>query len=115
MADMMTSSTGLADLARSQMQAGEAILAGNRMKSAAAQSGEDGLRKVAKEFEAMFLNQMLEHMSSGIKTDGLFGGGQGEAMFRSLLNQQYANGISSRGGLGIADHVYRQMLAMQEK
>lgn len=71
-------------------------------------------RKTAGEFEAMFLTQMLEHMSSGIKTDGPFGGGQGEQMFRSLLNQEYAGALSARGGIGIADHIYRQILALQE-
>ena len=29
-------------------------------------------------------------MFSGIKTDGMFGGGQGEQMFRSLMIDQYA-------------------------
>ena len=28
-------------------------------------------------------------MFSGIKTDGLFGGGQGEEMFRSMMIDQY--------------------------
>lgn len=77
-------------------------------------SGNAAARKTADEFEAMFLTQMLEHMSSGIKTDGPFGGGQGEAMFRSLMNQEYADMLSKRGGVGIADHVYRQILALQE-
>lgn len=71
-------------------------------------------RKTANEFESMFLSQMLEHMSTGIKTDGPFGGGQGEAMFRSLLNQEYAGLLTKQGGIGIADHIYRQILALQE-
>ncbi len=33
--------------------------------------------KVSREFEAMFLGQMLNHMFSGLKTDGVFGGGEG--------------------------------------
>lgn len=115
MAGMIDSASTMVDLARKQMPAGEARLNSNRMQNLGANSGPEGLRKVAREFESMFLNQMLEHMSAGIKTDGPFGGGQGEAMFRSLLNQQYATGISARGGLGIADAVYRQMLAMQEQ
>lgn len=71
-------------------------------------------RKTANDFEAMFLTQMLEHMSAGIKTDGPFGGGQGEEMFRSLLNQEYAGALAKKGGIGIADAVYRQILALQE-
>lgn len=109
---------GVADLAMRQMQYGESQMAGKRLQSLAATSGANSdnikLRQVAREFEAMFINQMLQHMSAGIKSDEAFGGGPGEEMFRSMLNQEYANGLSARGGLGIADQVYRQMLAMQE-
>lgn len=110
MSDMINASSAVIDLARTQMRTADP----RRLQTIAAHSNPEQLRAVAKEFEAMFINQMLEHMSAGIKTDGPFNGGHGEAMFRSLLNQHYANGISARGGLGIADNVYRQMLAMQE-
>ena len=33
---------------------------------------------VAEDFEAFFVSMMTESMMSGIKTDGPFGGGQGE-------------------------------------
>lgn len=118
MGDAFNPGTGIADLAMRQMQYGESQLAGKHLKSLATASGANStdieLRKVAREFEAMFINQMLQHMSAGIKSDGAFGGGPGEEMFRSLLNQEYANGIAARGGLGISGQVYRQMLALQE-
>ena len=47
------------------------------------------LRKVAEEMEGLFVSQMINHMFKGIKTDGLTGGGNGEAMFRDLLVQEY--------------------------
>jgi len=105
--------TGLITL--QQMRAGQPEAMAKRLS--AQQPGvrdAAAARKTANEFESMFLTQMLEHMSSGIKTDGPFGGGQGEEMFRSLLNQEYAGMLSKRGGIGIADHVYRQILALQE-
>ncbi len=105
--------TGL--MALQQMRAGQPEAMAKRLS--AQQPGvrdAAAARKTANEFESMFLTQMLEHMSSGIKTDGPFGGGQGEEMFRSLLNQEYAGMLSKRGGIGIADHVYRQILALQE-
>jgi peptidoglycan hydrolase FlgJ len=70
--------------------------------------------KVSKEFEAMFLGQMLNHMFSGISTDGLFGGGEGEKMFRSMQVEEYAKGLSQKGGIGIAASVKRELLKMQE-
>ncbi len=44
----------------------------------------------------------------------MFGGGESEKMFRSMLNDEYARSMSRNNGIGIADAVYREMLAMQE-
>ncbi|WP_334129008.1 rod-binding protein [Sneathiella sp.] len=72
------------------------------------------LRKTALEFEAFFLSQFLNSMSSGLDTEGMFSGGESEKMFRSMLNDEYARSMSRNNGIGIADAVYREMLAMQE-
>ena len=72
------------------------------------------LRRVAEEFEAVVFGQMLEHMFAGIDTDGPFGGGHGERVFRSLLLEEYGKATAARGGIGIADAVLRQLLAQQE-
>jgi Rod binding domain-containing protein len=58
---------------------------------------------------------MLSEMFAGIKTDGLFGGGQGEEMFRSLLLDEYGKQIAKHGGLGIGDAVMRTLVSAQEK
>ncbi len=71
-------------------------------------------RDVAESFESMFLAQMFEFMSSGLEVDPTFGGGPGEKAFRSLLNNEYANGIAKAGGIGVADPVYREILKLQE-
>jgi peptidoglycan hydrolase FlgJ len=70
--------------------------------------------KAAKNFESVFISQFLGSMFSGIPTDGPFGGGEGEEMFRSLMTDQYAKSIESRGGFGIASTVARQLLSHQE-
>lgn len=72
------------------------------------------IRQSATEFESMFVNQMLGHMFDGIPVDDTFGGGQGEEMFRSMLTEQYGKQVTKRGGLGIADQVYRELLRAQE-
>ncbi len=71
-------------------------------------------RAAAEEFEAFFLSQILNNMSAGIQTDETFGGGESEKIFRSMLNDEYASSMSRRGGIGIADSVYREILALQE-
>ena len=71
-------------------------------------------REVAEAFEAVFLAQILDQMFRGIRTDGLFGGGFSEGLYRSMMNEQVAISISRSGGIGIADAVYREILSLQE-
>lgn len=72
-------------------------------------------RAAAEQFEAFFLGQFLESMFAGIRTDGMFGGGNGENVYRSLLTQEYGKAISASGGVGIADTVYRSIIQIQEQ
>lgn len=71
-------------------------------------------RKAAEEFEGVFVTELLDSMSKGLKTEGPFTGGQGEETYRGLLNEAMAKEISRHGGVGIADQVYREILKMQE-
>ena len=57
---------------------------------------------------------MFQSMFKGVKTDETFGGGQGEEMFRSLLVDQYSQEMTKSGGIGLADSVERELLALQE-
>lgn len=68
----------------------------------------------AQEFEGMIVGQLLEPMFEGIKTDGAFGGGTGEAVFRSLMIQQIGKDIASSGGIGLSKDVMAAMIRMQE-
>jgi len=70
--------------------------------------------KAAKDYESVFISQFLGSMFSGIKTDGLTGGGQGEEMFRSLMINEFGKGIEQRGGFGLAAQMKTQLLKHQE-
>ncbi|MDO8605314.1 MAG: rod-binding protein [Phaeospirillum sp.] len=77
--------------------------------------------KVGRQFEAQFVSQMFQHMFEGIKTDGVFGGGSGEEMFRSLLTDEYGKMVANRGGpngkgsgFGINAAVQKMLLKHQE-
>ncbi len=70
--------------------------------------------KAAKDFEAVFIGQMMSAMFDGLKTDGPFGGGYGEGVFRSLMIEQYSKTIADQGGFGLADQVKREILKLQE-
>jgi len=85
-------------------------------KAGAAKAAPDdkSVAKAATEFEAQFVSQMLTQMWQGIETDGYFGGGNGEEMFRGLMINEYGKQIAQSGKLGIADNVRNAMLKMQE-
>lgn len=72
------------------------------------------VEKIAQDFEAVFIQQMLEHMFSGLKPNPVFGGGHGEEMFRSVLLDEYAKKMASTGGVGVAQHVKNTLLGLQE-
>ncbi len=82
--------------------------------SVRASASPERVREVAEDFEAFFVAQMLDYMFSDISTDGVFGGGPSEGLYRSMLNQEYAKSMVRAGGIGIADSVEREILKLQE-
>ncbi len=82
----------------------------------APQAGEKNaaVLKSAKEFESSFLTTMLEQMWTGVEAEAPFGGGHAEEVYRSMIVGEYAKSISKSGGIGLADHVYREILSAQE-
>ena len=61
----------------------------------------------------MFLNTMFQQMFAGVG-EGPFSGGHAANVWRSFLTDEYAKSFAKNGGVGIADHVYRSLLAQQE-
>jgi Rod binding domain-containing protein len=77
-------------------------------------SGKARAKNAAQDFEGVFLNQMFQHMFTGIDGEGPFGGGVGVSIWRSFLTEQYAKSFAKAGGIGLADNVYRSLMAHQE-
>jgi flagellar protein FlgJ len=77
-------------------------------------TGQAKARAAAQDFEAVFLNSMFQHMFTGIDGEGPFGGKGASGVWRSVLTDQYAKSIAKAGGIGIADLVYRSLMAQQE-
>jgi len=71
-------------------------------------------RSKAQDFEAMFLNSMFQHMFTGLNGDGPMGGQGATGVWRSMLTDQFARTVAKAGGIGIADQVYRSLIAHQE-
>lgn len=73
------------------------------------------LRAQAQELESVFLNTLIKQMFSGIKTDqSSFGGGFAEETWRGMQSEQLADQVAQSGGLGIAESLLGDLIAMQE-
>jgi flagellar protein FlgJ len=73
------------------------------------------VRAQAEEFEGVFLNTLTKEMFSSLKTDqSAFGGGFGEETWRSMQSEQFASSMAQNGGLGIAEQILPDLLALQE-
>jgi Rod binding domain-containing protein len=71
------------------------------------------IKKSAQDFEASFLSNAFGSMFEGVTVEAPFGGGEGEAAFKSFLNDAMAKQVVARGGVGVAASVQREMLKMQ--
>lgn len=70
--------------------------------------------KSAEDFEAFFLTKMMETMFDGVSTDGMFGGGHAEKIYRSMLLDEYGKEMAKVGTVGVKQSVMRSILEMQE-
>ncbi len=71
------------------------------------------IEATAKDFEAVFLSEMMNLMFKDVKTDKMFGGGNGEDMFRSFMVNEYGKNIADNGGIGIADDIKQSIIDLQ--
>lgn len=71
------------------------------------------IKETAKDFEAVFLSEMLKPMFEGVSNDPMFGS-SGQEVFHGMLVQEYGKLISEQGGVGIAQHMERYMIEVQE-
>ncbi len=72
------------------------------------------LEKVGKDFESVFMYQVLELMQPKPNEDSMFSGGESEKIYRQILNEKIAGEISKRGGLGISKNVEMQIQKYRE-
>ncbi len=68
----------------------------------------------AESFEATFLNSMFQNMFAGIDGEGPFGGTPGTGVWRSFMTDELAKSFAKNGGIGLADPIYRSLIAHQE-
>jgi murein DD-endopeptidase MepM/ murein hydrolase activator NlpD len=76
---------------------------------------ELGVKKAAKEFESLFIYEMLKAMRKTVPEGGLFKGITGKDTYTAIIDQQLASALAERGGLGLADMIYRKVAPQLEE
>jgi Rod binding domain-containing protein len=70
--------------------------------------------EAAKQIESLFAFQLLKAMRKTVPEDGLFSGGKGEDIARTLQDEMLADAIAKRGALGLADQLEGGLDRLQE-
>jgi len=70
-------------------------------------------KRVAREFEAVFIHLVIQKMRDTIPKSGFLERGFGEEVFTSLLDQEFAKGLAREAGDRLADALLRQLLEPQ--
>jgi flagellar protein FlgJ len=71
-------------------------------------------KKVSQDFEALIVGMMMKSMRETVGKDKLTGGGHGEEVYRSMLDQEYATASVKRGGgLGLAKMIEKDIIRQE--
>lgn len=77
-------------------------------------AGRDKAKAAAQDFEAVLVGQLMGLMLESVPTDGPFGGGNGEDIYRGMLAEQMGREIAKRGGLGLSPMIMNEIIRMQQ-
>jgi flagellar protein FlgJ len=72
------------------------------------------LKEKAQEFESYFLQQFIGLTMPDMSDDPIFGGGFAEQTFNTKLQEEMASSMARKGGLGLTQRVYAELLKAQE-
>lgn len=73
-------------------------------------------KKVSQDFEALVVGMMLKSMRETVGKDKLTGGGHGEDVYRSMLDQEYATiSVKRGGGMGLAKMIEKDIIRQESR
>jgi flagellar protein FlgJ len=72
-------------------------------------------KKVSQDFEGLFIGMMMKSMRETVGKDKLTGGGHGEEVFRSMLDQEYVAASAKRGGFGLAKLIEKDIIRQENR
>ncbi|MCJ8501282.1 rod-binding protein [Desulfatitalea alkaliphila] len=67
------------------------------------------LERTCQDFEALFIQHMMQQMRRTVPEGDLFGGGRAEEMYTAMLDSEMAQSIARHRGMGLAAVLFRQL------
>ena len=92
-----------------------ALLSGPAANTPVPSKKMEQIEQTAKEFEAMFLSEMLKPIFESVPVNETFGGGKTEEIFGGFLRDEYGKMMAGTSGIGIADLVKEELIEMQSR
>jgi flagellar protein FlgJ len=70
---------------------------------------QSNLKKVCKDFESLFIAQILKSMRSSVASEGLIGNSNEGQIIQAMFDENLAIGIANGGGIGIGNLLFQQL------
>lgn len=86
-----------------------------RIRSAENQQNVEQIKKLSEEFEAIFLEIVLKSMRSSVEKSGFIDGGNGEEIFETMLDSEYAKSLASQRSTGLAESIQEHLLGLMSE
>lgn len=80
------------------------------MQAPVQKSPDEKLHEVSEMYEKHFLREMVKAMRSTVHEGGFIQANQAEKIFRDQLDDQYVDSWGSKGGIGLSDMIYKQLI-----
>ncbi len=106
---MNLDSSGMLSLGQFQNLQNRVQQGKSRLNTEQQQRNDKRLKEACKDFQAIFVKQMLDSMRKTVNKQGLLDGGRAEEIFEDMLYEKYAQKISKTAGLGLDEMMYRQL------
>ena len=75
---------------------------------------EKDMEKVARDFESVFVNKLLESMRKSVPKSGLLDSSALD-MYQSMMDQEMAKNMSERKGMGLGEMVYKDLSRLDKE
>jgi flagellar protein FlgJ len=79
------------------------------LRKEARQQTPEAIKKVARQFESLFVQMMLKSMRDAVPESELFGSHQ-QQIYRDMFDKQISMNVSNGGGIGLAAVIERQLM-----